>query len=66
MWGQIRIMVQTCLRYARDEISLTDIHALLSKEEIRTLESGRTWHKMKASPFGLYLTNVEYPPDIFV
>lgn len=41
MWGQIRIMVETCLKYARGELTTKDLNALLTAEEYLRLESGK-------------------------
>ena len=65
MWGQIRIMVQTCLKYAKGHLTLNDMNRLFEPEDYRRLESGKEWHKSKVSPHGLYLTDVQYPADIF-
>ena len=65
MWGQIRIMIETCLKFSKDQISLNDLNSLLSAEEYTKLESGRIWQKDRAAASGLYLTDIAYPSDIF-
>jgi tRNA pseudouridine(38-40) synthase len=65
LWHQIRILVSTCLKYAKNEVSNADIEAMLTETKVDFLQSGEKWEKNKASPFGLYLTNIEYSPDIY-
>ena len=58
MRGQIRIMISTCLKYARDQITFIDLQNLLSVEDYTILESGKMFHKESVSPFGLYLSDI--------
>ena len=42
MWAQIRIMIQTCLKYSREEITKQDLMRLLDgKVPVEKLDSGR-------------------------
>jgi hypothetical protein len=58
-------MVETSLKYAKDEVTMRDLQLLMQPEIYPRLESGKPWLKSKAAPFGLYLTDIEYASDIF-
>ena len=63
--GQIRIMIMACLKFAKGWISEQDMQRLFTEKEVPLLENGREWDKRPASPFGLYLTDIQYDPEIF-
>lgn len=64
IWAQIRIMISTMLRYSHGEFKIEELENLLTGDEkALTLSGGKTFHKRKAKPQGLYLTRVDYDLD---
>ena len=73
LWNQIRILINTLICYAKNQISKDQILTLLqppvletNKEDLIYLDNGKRYMKFMAPPDGLYLTEIKYDHKHFI